>query len=348
VVSITATCGHSRKVPGGKTLEVVPDNSLGSDKIVLTDQIDKGHGGDPQWTVSDATLEGLSFKASGPTTSKLWIPSASPRVYTATCKTCSGSSQSLTVNAYPNNKLKAEFDLDKLFKVAEKIGDYIKELLEIVTDRLKIEGLHVKGSFEAAWKEAKDPRAFYSYKIALSGDLIEVSIEQTIGPDKIGRIAHKIPKVGKYIDDAIKWLINAGIKLKAAVKVGISLSYERKEPDQPKFTKNLGSGVDGGLTGTVTAGAGMLHGKVFAVELALAIGATISAEIELEDEGVAIKPKLNFDGIKGTGKIILLGGWFEASEEMVLVDPRPIWEGQPIHIGPEEHHAVGGGGGGAI
>jgi hypothetical protein len=203
LIEISGECAHhgeegARVAREDLTLEVVP-SSYGSDKIELRANVQKACGAHPSWTISEngtQTGQKASFKASGPVVQKflLWLPSISPREYAVTCSTCNGSA-SLQVHAYPPNEFAFNLDAKKgVIKVIKKILHVAEKVLDAISGKFEWKWLEGKLNAEASWKEYKDYRAYYGYKL-------DVNLTPLIGGEfvfvldglKIMNIVSKIP-----------------------------------------------------------------------------------------------------------------------------------------------------------
>jgi hypothetical protein len=344
ILDIVASCEHheegARVARQGETLEVVPGSTYGVDKIELEASVQKACGEHPVWTIGDETKKGVkqTFDAQPPVTSKIWLPSTSPRKYSIECNCCNGPSGKLEVSAYPANQFGVNLDLKKSLEKLRKVLKLAEEALEVVAERFEWKFLEGKIAAEAKWKEHTDRRAFYNYKIAIKfAPLFGLEFKFTVTPLKIVRLVRKIPRIGKYVEKVVNWLVKVGVYLKASAGVECDLKWERDSPDVPKFSANLGAGLTGKLELALGAEAKVLNGELTKVELEAPGAIAASGEPYINDEGFGLeKFKVEFEGIKGTAKLYFLWGIVDINETVTFLDPRSLYGPKRLSIYPPE------------
>ena len=333
VLSILAICEHKdqglRSIGDGGTLDVVPSGNYGSDHIALEAKAQKVCGEHPGWTVTgESPAHGLShaFDAAAPVTSKLWIPSFSPKSYQVRCSGCSGGGKGLKVDVYPPNELSGNIDLKKSLEIVRKITKGLELVLDTVADDFQWKYLEGRVSAQAAWKEHTDHRAFYAYSIGVKLDpLFGAEFKTTIGPGKITKLAGKIPGIGKYIKQVVEWLIKAGLYFKLGGGITVELAYKRETPDQPKFVEAVGAGVGGQVQGGLGL-EGAIVGDLVKVEVEASTGIKTAASPLIDDKGFGMaKVSVDFDGLKGNCKLIFLWGVVDVNETVTFIGPSNIY-----------------------
>jgi len=332
LIEISGECEHhgeagARVAREDLTLEVVP-SSYGSDKIELRANVQKACGAHPSWTISEngtQTGQKASFSASGPVVQKflLWLPSISPREYAVTCSTCNGSA-SLQVHAYPPNEFAFNLDAKKgVIKVIKKILHVAEKVLDAISGKFEWKWLEGKLNAEASWKEYKDYRAYYGYKIDVNlTPLIGGTFGWELSSDRILKIVEKIPGIGRYVKRAADWLGEAKVFVEISGGITCEIKCERESPDQPKFIRQVSKGAGGKVEIGVGAKGGLLGDEngVAYVELETAGAITGGGKPFLNDEGWGLEEfKIELEPVKGTFRLCLLCGLVDIDPSVVLI-----------------------------
>jgi hypothetical protein len=339
IVEISAQCSHGgkqlRRVTSERILEVVPDASLGADRITLEATMQRACGNHPVWSITGK--EGgrgskHQFDAYPPVISKLWLIQVSPRVYEVDCD-AHACPRRLTIHAYPSDELAINVDLNKTLKALRNITKVAEVLLDTVADRFQWKYLEGRVSAQAAWKEHTDHRAFYAYVIAAKLDpLFGAEFKVTVGPSKITKWASKIPLAGKYVERVIGWLVKAGVYFKVAGGITVDVSYKRNSPDQQRFVKGIGPGL-GGSIGVAVGAEGRVVGDLLKVELELGGAIKAASTPFIDGRGFGLDSfQVDFDGLKGTIKAIFLWGVIDANETMTLVGASTLYGPERLYF----------------
>jgi hypothetical protein len=323
------TCGHTtRTFRQGRTLEVVPSASLGTDDLLITHALRKGHqDGTVSFFLDGEPITGKRVAVRSPIVRAFQILKNDPAVHELTARTCCEDKRSIAVKVYPSSVFSLEVKLDGKWGMLDPVAKVLTRWLNFVTERAELKAPEGSVKFEAAWKEHTDHRAFLAWELGAEASLLAIEVKEFITPLKIVRFAGKIPGVGKYLRGAVDWLLKAGAFVKLTGSIKIKGGAKREAPSADRWPTKGELTLEGEIEPTIGVEASALgHGEdLVMVQLATQASIKASGLPGFNEEGIGIMHfKLQTSDWSGVGILSLLWGRIEAKHKIVFIEGHDI------------------------
>ena len=350
IETIVASCQHpgplQRIALAGQTLDVVPSPGAAGDPIDLFANVSASCGLHPEWRIThQPPLLGIrqQFLAVPNDEPRLWIPLATPRPYNVSCVCCNGQAPSLTVRAFPGNRLDVN-TRRRLPPAEQAFREALRKLRDTLHDNGPFQGIDfLEGdvSVLAHWAEWPDLSAFYKYKASFAyNPLVSVSIEGSITDlPGIGRLLSVFRVRSELLRKIMRYLNNA-LFIKITGQISLNAAFERSSPTQPLFSQTTTGGeVRNVFSGRVTveiggAGPGFPNDEVLSVEFGASGGVEAVGTPIVEARGFFLRNvAVNFTGLQGRLKVHTLLGDLINYGPAPLIDPFELFRVPELPLG---------------